>query len=70
MALRAAGRLNDSMRMLPECGAGTLVTFMTGDGAVEYAQRCIWRVYSRKAGLMRGIAEQNHDRWISNLRYM
>ena len=49
------------MRMLPECGAGTLVTFMTGDGAVEYAQRCIWRVYSRKAGLRRGIVMQVQD---------
>lgn len=38
MALRAAGRLKDNMRMLPECGAGTLVTFRTGEGAVEYAQ--------------------------------
>lgn len=40
IALRAAGRLRDRIRMLPECGAGTLVTFMTGVGAVEYVQRC------------------------------
>jgi hypothetical protein len=31
IALRAAGRFNDNMRMLPQCGAGTLTTFMTGD---------------------------------------
>lgn len=28
---------------------------MTEEGAVEYAQRWIWRVYSRNAGLSRGI---------------
>lgn len=35
MALRAAGRLRERIRIEPECGAGTLVTFMTGDMAVE-----------------------------------
>lgn len=55
IAFRAAGRLKDKMRMLPECGAGTFVTFMTGEGALEYARYWIWRVYSRKAGLRRGI---------------
>ena len=58
MALRAAGRLKDNMRMLPECGAGTLVTFTTGDGAVEYVQRCTWRAYSRKVGLRRSMVDQ------------
>jgi hypothetical protein len=39
MALRAAGRLRERIRMLPQCGAGTLVTLM-GDGRpVEYAHR-------------------------------
>jgi hypothetical protein len=47
MALRAAGRLRDKIRMLPECGAGTFVTFIAGAGAVEYAQRCAGRSSSR-----------------------
>lgn len=34
MAFRAAGRFRDKMRMLPQWGAGTLVTLMT-DWAVE-----------------------------------
>lgn len=35
IAFRAAGRFNERMRMLPQFGAGTLVTFITGEGAVE-----------------------------------
>jgi len=43
--------------MLPQCGAGIFFTLMTGEGAVEYAKRWIWRVYRRTVGLRRGIAE-------------
>jgi hypothetical protein len=50
IAFRAAGRLSDSIRMLPECGAGTLVTLMAGACAVEYAHRCIERMISRGLG--------------------
>ena len=35
IALRATGRLRERMRMLPQCGAGMLVTLITGAGAVE-----------------------------------
>jgi hypothetical protein len=52
MALRAAGRFRERIRMLPQCGAGTRVTFIEGDRAVEYAHRC--RVRLRVAqGLIR-----------------
>jgi len=34
IALRAAGRLSESIRMLPQCGAGTFVTFIAGAWAV------------------------------------
>jgi hypothetical protein len=37
IALRAAGRLSERIRMLPLWGAGTFVTLRTGEGAVEYA---------------------------------
>jgi hypothetical protein len=30
IALRAAGRFRESIRMLPQCGAGTFVTFIVG----------------------------------------
>jgi hypothetical protein len=50
MALRAAGRLSDRIRMLPECGAGTFVTLIAGIGALEYAHRCIGRRSSRWLG--------------------
>jgi hypothetical protein len=36
--------------MLPECGAGTLVTFIAGAGALEYAHRCAGRSNSRVLG--------------------
>ena len=35
MAFRAAGRASDRMRIRPEEGAGTSITFMTGVGWVE-----------------------------------
>jgi hypothetical protein len=47
IALRAAGRLRDKIRMLPECGAGTFVTLRAGVGALEYAHRCTGRINSR-----------------------
>lgn len=38
MALRADGRFKERTLMLPQCGAGTLVTLTTGVGlVVEYA---------------------------------
>lgn len=43
IALRAAGRFNDSIRMLPECGAGTTVTLIAGAWAVAYPHLCIER---------------------------
>jgi hypothetical protein len=56
-AFRAAGRLRDRMRMLPECGAGTFVTFMAGACALEYAYRCARRSEIRGLGRKRGILE-------------
>jgi hypothetical protein len=50
MALRAAGRFSERMRMLPQCGAGTLVTLIAGTWAVAYAHRCIGRRSSRGLG--------------------
>jgi hypothetical protein len=35
IAFRALGRLSDTMRILPLWGAGTLVTFRTGDAVLE-----------------------------------
>lgn len=38
IAFRAVGRLSERMRIFPQCGAGILVTFITGDVAAEYAR--------------------------------
>ena len=59
MALRAAGRFSDRIRMEPECGAGTLVT-LSSDGPlralVVLPCRTLWRVVLARSlvGRVRG----------------
>jgi hypothetical protein len=55
MALRAAGRLSDRIRMRPVLGAGMSVRLMHGGGFVEYSRRVDW---NRLKELVEGIGRK------------
>lgn len=55
MALRVVGRFSERIRMLPQCGAGTVVTVTAGACVVAYAHRWMGRRSSRGESRRRGI---------------